>query len=145
KIYKVTPDGKVSVAFASEDSQILCLALASDGTLYAGTGPGGLLLRIDAKGDGKVLYKSPETYIWCLAVSADAETIYAGTGPKGHIYEVTAQGKAHIFYTTKQEHILALARGVEGMLYAGTDKNGLVYRIDAQGKGFVLYSTPQTE
>src|SRR5690349_5498325 len=44
KIYKVTPDGKISVAFASEDSQILCLALASDGTLYAGTGPGGLVL-----------------------------------------------------------------------------------------------------
>src|SRR5438552_5984938 len=59
KIYKVTPDGKVTVAFASDDSQILCLALASDGTLYAGTGPGGLVLRIDAKGAGKVLYKSP--------------------------------------------------------------------------------------
>src|SRR5438552_7351673 len=70
KIYKVTPDGKVSVAFASEDSQILCLALANDGTLYAGTGPGGLLLRIDRSGTGTVLYKSSETYVWCLAVSA---------------------------------------------------------------------------
>lgn len=145
KIYKVTPDGKVSVAFASEDSQVLCLALASDGTLYAGTGPSGLLLQIAPDGTGKVLYKSPETYLWCLAVSADGNTIYAGTGPKGRIYEVTAEGKARVFYTTKQEHILALALAADGMLYAGTDKNGLVYRIDGKGKGFVLYSTAQTE
>jgi hypothetical protein len=145
KIYKVTPEGKISVAFASEDSQILCLALASDGTLYAGTGPGGLVLRIPANAPGSVLCKSPETYVWCLAVTADGQTVYAGTGPKGHIYEVSALGKARIFYTTRQEHILSLALGGDGMLYAGTDKNGLVYRIDPQGKGFVLYSTPQTE
>jgi hypothetical protein len=145
KIYKVTPDGNVSVAFASEDSQVLCLALAADGTLYAGTGPGGLVVQISPKGSGKILYKSPENYVWCLAVSPDGQTIYAGTGPKGRIYEVNAQGKARIFYTTRQEHILSLAMGADGTLYAGTDKNGVVYRIDAQGKGFVLYSTPQTE
>ena len=145
KIYKVTPDGKLSIAFAAEDSQILSLALAADGTLYAGTGPSGLVLQIPPNGPGKVLYKSPEMYIWCLAVSLDGQTIYAGTGPKGRIYEVTAQGKARIFYTTRQEHILSLALAGDGMLYAGTDKNGVVYRIDAQGKGFVLYSTPQTE
>src|SRR6516164_11788285 len=56
KIYKVSPEGKVSVLFASDDSQILCLALASDGILYAGTGPGGLVLRIAPDGSGKVLY-----------------------------------------------------------------------------------------
>src|SRR5438067_12170647 len=57
KIYKVTPDGEVSVYFASEESQILCLALAPDGNLYAGTGPGGLILRVDRNGTGTVLYK----------------------------------------------------------------------------------------
>src|SRR5581483_12106451 len=34
KIFKVTPDSKVSVAYSSEDSQILCLALAGDGAIY---------------------------------------------------------------------------------------------------------------
>ncbi|HLJ98067.1 MAG TPA: hypothetical protein VKU02_33210, partial [Gemmataceae bacterium] len=71
KIYKISPEGKVSVAFASEDSQILCLALTGDGTLYAGTGPVGLVLRVGPDGAGKVLYKSPESYIWCLAVAPD--------------------------------------------------------------------------
>src|SRR5437868_12857228 len=45
KLYKVTPEGKVSVAFDSEDSQVLCLALAADGAVYAGTGPRGLIVR----------------------------------------------------------------------------------------------------
>jgi hypothetical protein len=145
KIFKVTPDGQVSVAYGSEDSQILCLALAADGTLYAGTGPSGLVLKIAPGGRGEVLCKTPEKYVWCLALDSQGHTVYAGTGPSGRIYEVTGDGKARVFYATKQEHILALAMGVNGLLYAGTDKNGLVYRIDPQGKGFVLYSTPQSE
>jgi hypothetical protein len=144
KVFKVTPDGKVSIAYASEDSQVFCLSLAPDGTLYAGTGPKGLLVRITPNG-GSVLFRSPETYIWCLAIENDGQAIYAGTGPKGRIYRVTPEGKAEVFYTTKQEHILALAKGPAGLLYAGTDKDGLVYRIDTKGKGFVLYSAPQTE
>jgi len=145
KIYKVSPDGKVSLAFTSEDSQILCLALAADGTIYAGTGPSGLVLKIAPNGRGEVLCKTSEKYIWSLAVDARGQAVYGGTGPKGRIIEISPDGKSRIFYATKQEHILALAMGANGLLYAGTDKNGLVYRIDAQGKGSVLYSTPQSE
>jgi hypothetical protein len=145
KLYKVAPDGKVTVAFDSEESQILCLALAPDGSVYAGTGPGGLIVRIAPDGKSKVLYHTPESYVWCLALDAKGQTLYAGTGPKGRIYQVTPEGKGSVFYTTKQEHILCLASGPDGMLYAGTDKGGLVYRIDAKGKGFVLYNAPQAE
>jgi hypothetical protein len=145
KIFKIAADGKVTVAYTSEDSQILCLALAADGTIYAGTGPGGRVLRLDAGGKVDILCKTPETYVWSLAVSSDGKNVFAGTGPKGRIYALTPDGKARVFYTTKQEHILSLGMGADGLLYAGTDKNGLVYRIDAQGKGFVLFSAPQAE
>ena len=145
KLFKVAADGKVTVAYTSEDSQILCLALAADGTIYAGTGPGGRVLRLDAGGKVDVLCKTPETYVWSLAVSSDGKSVFAGTGPKGRIYALTPDGKARVFYATKQEHILSLGRGADGLLYAGTDKNGLVYRIDPQGKGFVLFSAPQAE
>src|SRR6266852_3080280 len=53
KIYKIAPDGKTSVAYSSEDSQVLCLAIAADGSIYAGTGPSGRVIRIDPKGWGK--------------------------------------------------------------------------------------------
>jgi sugar lactone lactonase YvrE len=145
KIFKVTPDGKVGVAFTSEDSQVLCLAAAPDGSIYAGTGPGGHIIRIDPKGAAKVIYACPDSYVWSLAVDAKGDAIYAGTGPKGRIYRITPDGKGSVFYTTKQEHILCLAAGPDGMLYAGADKSGLVYRIDPRGKGFVVFSAPQAE
>jgi hypothetical protein len=145
KIYKVTPEGKVSVAFESQESQILSLALAPDGSIYAGTGPSGLIVRIGPDEKARVIYQSPETYVWSLALDAQGQNLYAGTGPKGRIYQVSPDGKASVFYTTKQEHILCLAMDSQGMLYAGTDKNGLVYRIDPKGKGFVLFSAPQAE
>ncbi|MCI0457965.1 MAG: hypothetical protein L0Z62_13445 [Gemmataceae bacterium] len=145
KLYKVTPEGKVTVAYTSPDSQILCLALAADGTLYAGTGPSGLIVCITPQGKKRVLAEDLDSYVWCLALDEEAKTLYAGTGPKGRIYQVSAEGKASVFYSTRQEHILCLARGPGKTLYAGTDKGGLVYRIDARGKGFVLYNAPQGE
>jgi hypothetical protein len=145
KIFKVNAEGKVSVAFTSEDSQVLCLAAAPDGSIYAGTGPGGHVIRIDPKGGAKVIYASPEAYVWSLAVDARGENIFAGTGPKGRIYRITPEGKGSVFYTTKGEHVLCLATGPGNMLYAGGDKSGLVYRIDSKGKGFVLFSAPQSE
>ncbi|MBY0524018.1 MAG: WD40 repeat domain-containing protein [Gemmataceae bacterium] len=145
KVFKITPEGKVSVAFDSQESQVFCLALSPDGSIYAGTGPSGLVVRIAPDGKSKVVYHSPENYVWSLALDAKGDTIYAGTGPKGRIYQVTPGGKASVFYTTKQDHVLCLATGPDGSVYAGTDKNGLVYRIDEKGKGFVLYQAPQAE
>src|SRR3954471_11666982 len=46
KLFKLTPEGKLSVLYTSPDGQILSLAVAPDGTVYAGTGPSGSLVRI---------------------------------------------------------------------------------------------------
>jgi hypothetical protein len=145
KIYKVAPDGKTAVVYASAaDSQVLSLCLTPDGTIYAGTGPRGKIIRIGADGEGKVFAEGLDSYVWSLAFDPGSQTLYAGTGPKGKIYQVSAAGKSSAYYTTRQEHILALARGANA-LFAGTDKGGLVYRIDAKDKGFVLYQAQQAE
>src|SRR5262245_14349304 len=145
KLFRVAADGQPTVAFTSEDGQVLCLAAAPDGGVYAGTGPSGHVVHVDAKGAARVLCDLPESYVWSLAVDAKTQTVYAGTGPKGRVYKVTADGKSSVFYTTKQEHIHCLALAGDGTLYAGTDKAGLVYKIDPRGKGFVLFSAPQSE
>jgi hypothetical protein len=145
KLFKVSPDGKVTLVYTSTDSQILSLALAPDGTVFAGTGPHGLIVSIPPVGDAKVLVADLDNYVWSLVHDPVTKTLFAGTGPKGRIYQVSAAGKASIFYTTKQKHILCLARSVDNMLYAGTDKGGLVYRIDPTGKGFVLFHAQQGE
>src|SRR5438105_694258 len=102
KLYKVTADGKTSVAYTSPDSQVLCLAVAPDGTVYAGTGPTGLVVAIPPQGKARVVAEDLDSYVWSLALDAEGKTLYAGTGPKGRIYQVTPEGKATVFYATRQ-------------------------------------------
>ena len=162
KLWKVTPDGKTSVAYTSTDSQILCLTQGPDGAIYAGTGPGGKVIRITSEG-AQVLTDNLDSYVWGLVFDPESKTLFAGTGPKGRIYQISPDGKSQVYYQTKQEHILCLAAGPKETLYAGTDKGGLVYRIDPPspvlrkggrqdslpratgGVGFVLYHAHQSE
>ncbi len=145
KVYRITPDGDVSVAYAGPDSQVLCLAVGGDGAVYAGTGPGGRVVRIDREGRSRVLFAGAENYVWALAFADDGKTLYAGTGPKGRVYTIDADGRSEVFFQSRQDHILSLAATADGSLYAGTDKDGLVYRIDRAGKASVLFQAPQSE
>jgi hypothetical protein len=145
RVYKIGADGKPAVVYTSTDSQVLCLSAAPDGSVYAGTGPNGQVVHIDAAGKAKVIHHGDGLYVWSLALDAKGENVFAATGPKGAIYRITPEGKATVYYQTKQEHVLSVALGGDGNLYAGTDKSGLVYRIDPAGKGFVLFSAPQSE
>jgi sugar lactone lactonase YvrE len=144
KIFKITPDGQVSVLYETGDSQVLCLAAAADGTVYAGTGPKGQIVRLDPAGAAPRVFKTPANYVWALAADEKDGTLYAATGPHGRIYRV-ADGKADVFFQCKQEHLLSMARTADGFIYAGTDKQGLVYRVDTKGKGYVLFQAAQTE
>jgi hypothetical protein len=145
KLFKVSPDGKASLIYTSPDSQLLCLALAPDGTVFAGTGPSGLIVAVPPQASPRVFSEDLDGYVWSLVYEPTTSTLYAGTGPKGRIFQVNREGKASVFYATKQEHVLSLALGANDLLYAGTDKGGLVYRIDSRGKGFVLFQANQAE
>lgn len=144
KLFRIGPDGKPSVIYASKESQILCLA-AGDGAVYAGVGPGGKVLRIDPLGKTSVVAEGLGTYVWSLAFDPTSRSVYAGTGPTGQVHRIGADLKTQLFYATKQDHVLSLAVSKGGTVYAGVDKGGLVYRIDPQGKGFVLYHAHQNE
>jgi hypothetical protein len=145
KVYKITPAGKTSVVFTSDNSQVLSLAVDARGeTVYAGTGPSAQVVRIDPHG-AKVLCDLPDSYVWALAPDPKGETLYVATGPHGKIFRIGSDGKANVFYDTKQDHVLCLAVGTDGTVYAGTNKTGRIYRIDAHGKGFVMYQAAQSE
>ena len=139
----------VKLAGAGAAGLVLGFRLPSEAFAAANTPQGrndqaiNAFIRIAPDGAAKQLYKTPEAYVWCLALNSKGDKLYAGTGPKGRIYQVTPEGKGSVFYTTKQEHILCMATGPNDDLFAGTDKGGLVYRIDPRGKGFVLYAAPQ--
>ncbi len=145
RIYKVSPAGDVSIVYAGPDSQVLCLAVGGDGAVYAGTGPGGRIVRIESDGTSKVFCDFTAGYVWALSFAADGQTLYAATGPKGRIYKIDADGRSDVFFRAKQDHVLSLVCAADGTIYAGTDKDGIVYRIDSAGKAFVLFQAAQSE
>jgi sugar lactone lactonase YvrE len=144
KVFRVTPDGKVSVFYDAPELEVHALALAPDGGLYVATSPDGKIYKVDARGAASVFFDPADKYIWSLVVDASG-TVYAGTGEKGTIYKIAPDGKGAAFYQTKATHVLSLAIDKSGNLLAGTESPGRVFRIDRQGKAFVLLDSAYRE
>ncbi len=141
-------NGVLSVAppldsvFGTGQAYLWSLALADNGTIYAGTGNQGRLYRIDSTGKGEILWTAPQPEIFAVAAGPDG-TVYAGTSPNGKIYRIL-KGKAEEYFNPKATYIWALALGRDGALYAGTGTEGKIFRITAPGIGEEYFATGQT-
>src|SRR5438067_1196069 len=118
KIFKVASDGKITVAYAGEESQILCLALAADGSIYAGTGPKGRIYQLTPEGKASVFYTTKQEHILCLALAGDG-MLYAGTDKNGLVYRIDPKGKGFVVYNAPQSEIRSLLVTADAV-YAGT-------------------------
>lgn len=79
QLFEITPDGKHSVLFDSDENNLLSLISDGKDLLYVGTDPNGLVYRINRKTkESFVLYDANESEVSCLALGADG-TLYAGT------------------------------------------------------------------
>lgn len=114
-----------------------------DGSVYAGTGNDGQVLRFSAKGERSVFFDSPELEVHALAAAPNGG-LYVGTSPDGKIYRVDAKGASSVYFDPEDKYIWALATDSSGALYAATGEKGLIYRITDEGKGEVFYRTKST-
>ncbi|MCE0498726.1 MAG: WD40 repeat domain-containing protein [Methylacidiphilales bacterium] len=114
-----------------------------DGSILAGTAPGGQLFRVSADGTVKELAKFDESHVYALARGPDGE-IYAGTSPDGKIYRVGSDGKTEVWFEPKEKYIWALLAAPDGTLYAGTGTRGKIYRITGKGRGEAWYESNET-
>src|SRR5258706_758040 len=82
--------GPVTTQLAETSAPFLWTVLAgADGTLWAGTGNEGQLLKIGKDGKTSILFDAPEMEIHALA-AAPKGGVYVATSPDGKIYEVAA-------------------------------------------------------
>lgn len=114
---------KPQVVFEEKDVQyIWSMVQASDGTIYAATGPNGQLFSIDTSGGKKVLFDSDENNLLSL-ISDGADLLYVGTDPNGLVYRVNRKtSDVFVVYDAPQSEISALAIDSKGNLYAGTSQ-----------------------
>src|SRR5438874_10067716 len=114
-----------------------------DGSLFAGTGNEGQVLRIARDGKISTFFDAVELEVHALAPAPNGG-LYVATSPVGKIYQVAADGKAKTFFDPEDKYIWALASGRDGALYAATGEKGTIYRITPDGNGTVFYKTNTT-
>src|SRR6202034_928617 len=111
-------------------SYIWSLALAPDGTLYAGTGDTGIVYRITAAGQGEPYYATGQGNVTGLMLDSQGRLL-AGTEPNGILYRITAKDKAFALYDSTLPEVRALAATPDGTVYAAGLGGALAKKIQA--------------
>jgi len=131
---------QLDTLFSSDENYFWSLTADKRGNVYVGSGDGGRVYGVDARGRTELVMDSLDLEVLSAAVDARG-AVYAGTAPSGRIWKKTAAGRPTVFFETGESYVWCLAFDGEGNLYAGTGNKGRVYKIGPDGKGEVLYET----
>lgn len=137
RVYRVTPDGKLSVVLAPQELQVQALAVGAQGTVYAATSPDGKIYKIDrvqpvVTRKGAPAQKEP---------APPAQTQTVSTANK---VELDPGYTSTPFYDPKAKYIWALAVDRDGRLYVGTGDKGEIHRVEPSGTGTVFFRSDET-
>jgi hypothetical protein len=159
KLFRITANGNAQVYFDAEEQHLMSVAVAPDGTVYAGASEKAKLYKLTGPGRATVLYDFARTEVRAIAVDpkgsvfAVANDLKTGftvpsrptraqdgvAGPsasttkargKGTLYRFTPDGKPERLYDNDEEHFTSLTLGDDGQPYVGTGVEGRVYTVD---------------
>jgi hypothetical protein len=136
----VMPGPQLTPRLSSTPAQIWSLASSADGTLWAGTGGDGKLLRIRPGQKEEVAATTSESGVFAIAVSGSR--VYFATSPDGRVYVVEGSAAARPFFDPQEKYIWALAVDAQGRLLVGAGTPAVIYRVDASGNGTAIYHPP---
>jgi outer membrane protein assembly factor BamB len=145
KIYRLRGD---SLEVFAETGQLLvsAMALADDGTLFAGTLPEGRIYTVSPQGQVAELARPDGAeHIWALVWDSTRSRLFAATGPDGKIFAIDRQGHSDVFWDSNASHVMALDVDSDGAVYAGTDGDAVLVRLRAPGRAEVVYDFPGNE
>ncbi|HLJ55555.1 MAG TPA: SpoIVB peptidase S55 domain-containing protein, partial [Chthonomonadaceae bacterium] len=114
---------------STTETYIWSLAADEQGTLYAGTGTTGKIVKIAPDGKQSVLATLPIVTVQALCYSPRDHALYAGSGVKGCVYKVALDGSARMVARLPEKYVLALTTDEKGTLFVGVGGSGNVYKI----------------
>ena len=118
---------------------VTALAVRPDGSLLAGTTPGGRLFSIDPRtGAAKEFARVAAEHVWAIVYDDKSATAYVGTGAPGKIFAVDAHGKSRALWDAHDKHVVTLARDDDRHLLAGTSDEAFLYRVGLDGRAEAL-------
>lgn len=136
--------GPAATVVAETAAPFLWTALPSaDGSLWAGSGNEGKVLRISRDSRVSTFFDAGELEVHAIA-PAPGGGLYVGTSPDGRIYHVAADGRSKTFFDPDDKYIWSLAVDKGGNVFAATGGKGVIYRIAPDGRGTPFYKTNAT-
>jgi hypothetical protein len=138
---KLTLGPALATVFDSGQAEVWSVAAAPDGSIYLGTGNRGRLFRVDATGQGSLVWTADQPEIFAVTVDPKG-IVYAGSSPDGKVYRIE-NGKAAEYFAPGAHYIWALAVAPDGALMVATGDEGKIFRVTASGQGTVYYETGQ--
>jgi hypothetical protein len=145
----IDSDGRVflgpAASLVAETSAPFLWSIVSgdDGTIWAGSGNEGKVLKIGRDGKVSTFFDAAELEVHAIA-AAPKGGLYVGTSPDGKIYVVAPDGGSRVLFDPEDKYIWALAADPAGNVYAATGDKGTIYRITPDGKSTPFYKTSAT-
>jgi hypothetical protein len=119
------------------------LAEGPDGTIYAGTGPKGILLAVKGEKVSTVATIDNTVNILSLLVDAKGSILIGTGGDKGRVLRIDKVGDKpkELFADDDVQYVWALQETADGNIYAATGPNGEVFEIKPDGTHGQLYKS----
>ncbi len=142
----IDSDGRVflgpAASFVVETSApfLWSIVAGSDGTIWAGSGNEGQVLKIARDGTVTTFFDATELEVHAIA-AAPKGGLYVATSPDGKIYAVAADGASRVLFDPEDKYIWAMASDPAGNVYAATGDKGVIYKITPDGTGTLFYKT----
>jgi sugar lactone lactonase YvrE len=136
----VTAGPPLTSRLQTTPAQVWSLATAPDGTLWAGTGGDGRLVRLRAGQVEETVFDAPEANVFAIAIASDR--VYAASSPDGKVYVIEGTTPARVFFDPTENYIWALAVDSQGRVWVGTGNPAVLYRVSPDGTSTVIYRPP---
>lgn len=136
----VTAGPPLSNRLRAAPPQVWSLAEAPDGTIWAGTGGDGRVVRLRPNQPEETVYDADEPNIFAVAISGTR--VYAASSPDGRVYVIDGSSPARPFFDPAEKYIWALAVDGSGRLWVGAGSPAAIYRVEQDGTSKVMYRPP---
>ena len=136
---------KVLLAEQPKVGAVYALAEGSDGTVYAGTGPQGVLLKVHGDSVETLLELGDGVNISSLLVDPDGHLLVGTGGAKGIVYRVDPRDPKPlpIFEAEGVQYVWAMDRAADGTVALATGPTGTLFELKPDGSHAVLLKTDE--